>query len=341
MRTRPNIVILNDTSTRYHHGCARVMEQLTAQLEARGLNILHRVPARADWEADAAILDAIRSADLIIVNGEGTLHHGKEAGKALLRIAACEAAANTPKALINTLYESNPLEWEKYLSEFDIISARDSVSANELSSVLGPSVVRCVPDLSMSTGAIDFGKTRKGIVIGDSVKWDRRRDLALAARGMGAEIYAPTKTLSAKAWLMPGIRHVLYMAYNGVGFGHQPRFVMPRSVQAYLDLLARSEGHLTGRFHAVCLSMVTGTPFLALASNASKIERLLLDAGLDRSRLLSPSAVRRVERKRVLAPFSEDEKRAISTYLAHAKREAETLFDDLADRAHMHWESMK
>lgn len=41
-------VILNDTSTRYHHGCSRVMRLLVEGLERHGLHVTARSPARHD-----------------------------------------------------------------------------------------------------------------------------------------------------------------------------------------------------------------------------------------------------------------------------------------------------
>jgi 3-deoxy-D-manno-octulosonic-acid transferase len=50
---------LNDTSTRYHHGCARVMRLLVRGLEDAGIEIAARVPARADWARDARVVRGV------------------------------------------------------------------------------------------------------------------------------------------------------------------------------------------------------------------------------------------------------------------------------------------
>jgi hypothetical protein len=72
MSQNPKVVIFNDTSTRYHHGCARVMRLLCAGLERHGLEIIARSPARHEWEKDAAFLAELARADIIVINGEGT-----------------------------------------------------------------------------------------------------------------------------------------------------------------------------------------------------------------------------------------------------------------------------
>ena len=67
MTRSPTVILMNDTSTRYHHGCARVMRLLSEGLEAQGLSIIARSPARHDWERDPQFLDMLRKADLIVI----------------------------------------------------------------------------------------------------------------------------------------------------------------------------------------------------------------------------------------------------------------------------------
>ncbi len=62
----PKCVILNDTSTRYHHGCIRVMEQLKSGLVDRGITIAACAPARHDWENDPKLIEHIRRCDLVV-----------------------------------------------------------------------------------------------------------------------------------------------------------------------------------------------------------------------------------------------------------------------------------
>ncbi len=144
----PAAVILNDTSTRYHHGCARVMRLLTAGLENAGLTITRRIPARADWTRDAAALAALRAAQVIVINGEGTLHDGAPAGERLLSVL--DAAPGVPVALVNALWENNPPAWDDALRRMALVSARDSRSAAAMSAA---APTRWLPDLSLSAPA--------------------------------------------------------------------------------------------------------------------------------------------------------------------------------------------
>lgn len=319
-------VILNDTSTRYHHGCARVMRLLTAGLERHGIEIIAKSAARNDWEKDADFLAALSRADVIVINGEGTLHHGKPAGETLLKITTHPARGTTPVALVNALYQDNPDTWNTYLSKCNLISARDSQSTATLAKASGQAV-RWLPDMSLTAPALTPEAPRTGVIVGDSVKLSARKVLAHAADKIPNVRFIPTKTLSSPIWRSKLARALLYRVYNGVMPFKTPPFTMPANEAAYLAELATAELHITGRFHAVCLSMLTETPFLAFSSNASKIERLLKDAGLDTSRMVSAE---QLQPPPTAAPFSQTELAAIRAFRSDAATKAEVLFADIA-----------
>jgi hypothetical protein len=323
---RPRAVLLNDTSARFHHGCSRVMRLLVRGLEDVGIEIAARSPARADWAKDEAFLAAIRSAQVVVINGEGTLHDGAPLGARLLSVLDHPDARGKPVALVNALWERNPPEWDRWLRELALASARDSGSAEAMAGVRGGS--RWVPDLSLSAVGEIVSVARHGIVVGDSVRFETRQRLARSAQRLGAT-YVPTKTLRHPAWEWPTARRLLWRAYNGVWTGRVPRFGMPDDEMAYLTRLGRAEAHVTGRFHAVCLSFLTGTPVLAVASRTSKIERLLRDAGLGDGRLLSPEALESLTLIEARRPWEPEEREAIAEFLLRAREGAQALFAEI------------
>ncbi len=187
-------VILNDTSHRYHHGCARVMANLRAGLAAQGFD-LHCIPARTDWSANAAHRRAIAGAALVVINGEGTLHDGAPAGARLL---SATAATTAPVALVNALWQDNPADWSPLLARCALIAARDSTSSAAMAAATGQAV-RWLPDLSLAVPAPVPERPRSGLILGDSVRAAPRKALARAAQRLGAD-YLPTKTLRAPIW---------------------------------------------------------------------------------------------------------------------------------------------
>jgi hypothetical protein len=325
--TRPVAVILNDTATRYHHGCARVMRLLVAGLEQAGVTAGFRVAARSDWTRDRDALSAIRAAQVIVINGEGTLHDGAAMGARLL--AVMDAAPGVPVALVNALWHGNPPDWSDRLRKLGLVAARDSRSAAEMGELLGHPV-RWLPDLSLSAPADVGTPARAGLIVGDSVRAEKRRVLGQAAQRLGA-FSLPTKTLSGRFWQTTAGRNLLWRAYFGIWSGSVPRFGMATSEQEYLCDLAATEGHVTGRFHGVCLSMLTETPFLALASTTSKVETLLVDAGLGTDRLISEADLARLTPAAARRPYSASEIAAIRGFREQATIGAARLFADIRE----------
>lgn len=316
-------VILNDTSTRHHHGCTRVMRLLLAGLERHGLTVTARSPARHDWVRDPKFLRELEAANVVVINGEGTLHHGRPAGAALLSVVdhpACQA----PVALINALWEKNPPEWTGPMSRMRFRAARDSASA----ATMAETASTCwVPDLSLSAPFYTTPAARSGILIGDSVRFNARQALARAAMSLPDARYLPTKTLSHPVLNNDLARRIVFNAYNGVASLRRPPVEIARNEVDYLTRLAQAEGQITGRFHAVCLSMLTETPFLALSSNASKIERLLIDSGIGTDRIIGATDLARPIKP---PPFNSAEIDAIRAFRCMASERAEKLFGNIA-----------
>jgi hypothetical protein len=208
-----------------------------------------------------------------------------------------------------------------------LVAARDSRSAATMASAIGRPV-RWLPDLSLSAPAELTARPRAGLIVGDSVRAESRRLLARAAQDLGAT-YLPTKTLSGPLWRVDPLRALLWRGYNGVWDGPVPRFEMAADETDYLARLMSAEGHVTGRFHAVCLSMLTETPFLALASRTSKIETLLTDAGLGLDRLVSADDLAALTPATAIRPFSAAEMTALREFRAMAAAEAARLFADI------------
>lgn len=325
------VTLFNDTSTRYHHGCARVMRLLGAGLEARGAQILARSPARHDWAADADLLAQIRKSDILVINGEGTLHHGAKAGRKLLDLADHPATQGKKLVLINALYDANPPEWADLLKRFDLISARDSDSASQLSQAIGRTV-GWAPDLSLSHPADTSASKRAGVIFGDSVRMNRRRELAAAHGRFENATFVPTKTLRQPIWRLPVIGQMakwpLYSVYNGT-LKLPRRFEMPLDEQSYLERLAACELHITGRFHAVCLSLLTRTPFLALTSTSGKIEKLLKDLDLPSKRIVNGQDLMQLPPSPEAHQFDKQERAQINSALAFAQTRNAALLDEV------------
>jgi len=333
--TSARVVILNDTSERQHHGCSRVMRILKSGLNDVGFQIIATAPARHDWAADMNFKAALAAADLIVINGEGTLHHGRPAGEALVRVVDELTARGRPVALVNALYQSNPKLWARHLRQMALLAARDARSGAQMAAAAPDVPLRVMPDLSLCEGAIATDAVRDLVIFGDSVRLNQRRALVRAARNCDADMILPMKTRRSWPWRLGPLKRALYAGYCGM-VSPVGRVVLVADEAAYIETISRAKMHVTGRFHSVCLSLVTGTPFLALGSNSWKVEALLDEAGVAADRLVSLDELAQMGRADMDRPFTVQEKANIAGFLTHAQDSGDRLFRDLAALAQAH-----
>ena len=119
------VVIVNDTSQEEHAGCKLVGKTLDEQFALRDIEVIGTLPVREilkDWRQFRPLLD---KADLVVVNGEGSIHHGRK--QHLLEIPL-----EYPSALINIVFEG--VKEPSGLSHFLYVSARESLSAEHVRS---------------------------------------------------------------------------------------------------------------------------------------------------------------------------------------------------------------
>ena len=210
--TNPNVVLMNDTDVDgYHFGCATVMNVIRTQLNSRGVQVAGSVPVSVDWRTDHA--DLVNSADVLVINGEGTLHHGSTKGRWLLEAGQSVKARGGRVVLINTIWQGNPSDWADLVKDADLICCRDSKSAAAISNQIGRPV-RMIGDLSMSRMPIATTRDRSGIVFGDSVHAAITTALAERAKTIqGAAIVPVTSSLKFVAPRLSGLRRKLRQAY--------------------------------------------------------------------------------------------------------------------------------
>jgi hypothetical protein len=141
------VVIYNDTENgfgRTHFGTQLVANAWRQLLPEYGMNLIGTVPLD-DCIAREVDHDLLAQADLVIVNGEGSLHHGRR--QDLVRIGELY-----PAALVNTVYDSNPPA-RAYLKAFRYIAARESCSRDALAAE--GVEVDLVPDVALASRLLD------------------------------------------------------------------------------------------------------------------------------------------------------------------------------------------
>ena len=331
--TKPRIVVVNDTDVNgYHFGCARVMSIIRNQLSIRGLDIVGSVAVSLNWQDANAKL--VNSADILVINGEGTLHHGSRKGRWLLEAAQSVKGRGRSVALINALWQNNPADWGDLIRDVDILCCRDSRSVSAMVEATGRDV-RFIGDLSMSQPVPQVPSTRSGVVIGDSVHANVTAALAkLATKSNEFELVPVTSSLKFLSPNLTGLRRKLRTAYATM---KQKRFLAQNpsarflaNEDEYLSMVSKKSLSITGRFHAVCLAIATQTPFVAVTSNSWKIEALIEDIGLNTERMTTLTDLANTDLSEGRWDYSADELANIEACLTDWHSAANTLFDDIA-----------
>jgi polysaccharide pyruvyl transferase WcaK-like protein len=338
--TQKKVAILNHTDLQGHHfGCSRVMRLLEQGLTSRSCEIIGRLDGKLDWRTDQSCLEILGEADAIVINGEGTLHHGRKKASWLMSVASHPVTQHKELAIVNTLYQDNPSHWIPLVRGFSHLYARDNRSAKHLGDHAG----RPVPFFGdLSTSEIDprahTKQHRDLVTISDSVNRkvsDKLSRLAQDLESSTAVSLTPlTRTLREEnpysAWPVRTWRKKTLQTRQLLRERRFPLLKFVNSESEFLDKLLTSKLCITGRFHGVCLCLATNTPFIAISSNSWKIEALFEDAGISWRRLVKINDLNRKVIEEKDWHFSEEEKQKISHFLARSHAGAAGMFEAIA-----------
>lgn len=321
-----NIVILNDTSNEFHHGCRRVMSNLILNLKKRGAKVsyIHKLGEEPN---SPKLIKKLSICDIAIINGEGTIHSDKNYAYSLIRTVATNC--NGKKYLINATYLNNGDRFIKYIKKFDGIYVRDQASFDELKSFGVKS--NKVPDLSFYSPSID-GEKSGTYLVGCSVSrditfrlYDKVRVLAdfcpvsvFENRGLLSKIKL-TRTSISKYEIMRPLK-----AYNY--FRSRYWFEQTQYDDHYKlsEVIANSKGIISGRYHEICIALNNMTPILAIESNTKKISSLLNDIGLE-ERMMDINS----QNVKSIRSYTKDEELKLISFLSAAKSNIKDMFDEI------------
>ena len=325
----PDVMVLGDTRDIYHHGCEAVLRQLLMGLGNAGISPT-RVVAGMDWSSQAS---EFLEADLVVINGEGSLHHDRPVVQSVLDLAARRKELARPTALVNTSWFANSVTSTRRLAAFDLLAMRDPLSRQETASC----GLTCLdaPDLAIREACtfpqadiIPDGK----MMVSDSTRVEITkllRDLANKRRWSYLPIlFTPKRARPGKKSrkLFTKIRLARAMGpLAGVLMSsrYHAHLLGAPDLPSYMDALRRSSGVVTGRFHTACFCIGLGVPFVAVGSNTDKIRSLLLDAGLHPDRRLIPAGS--LQALTEIPPFTPAEMEALADF----RRESEVRFQKL------------
>jgi polysaccharide pyruvyl transferase WcaK-like protein len=301
------VYLINDTGSEPHHGCALVMRRLEQLVRDAGGRIAARVPAGEYERYDAS---EARACDLVLINGEGTLHHDGPRARALIEcIRRAREDARGPVRLVNaTIHALRPEAYEA-LRACEALVCRESASLAEARSA-GIAQATWCPDL-IFLGMPGQDRTDreplahgKGVVV-DSVHADVSAALWRMSRGLNADfisLLAPERSPQGRLSL------AAFRLLGRAGLPLRPdrlrRAAALDAPETVMERIAQAPWVISGRFHATCLAVALGVPVLSVQSNSHKMEGLLEDLGaaelLLPAKLLTDAAACRVRIRTLL-----------------------------------------
>ena len=262
-----NVMLLNDTATVPHVGCQAVSDAHARMLGDAGhaitercfLGELRRFANRDEEAAIAAVLadevlrSRIEACDAVVVNGEGTLHHGNGSEY----YACLGAAQRLGKAtlIVNAVFEAHA-GWQSTLERLDDFCVREVQSLRHAHS-LGFTRARLVPDSFLGA------------------QFDGGQNVALAGQIVVTD-WHPAREHDVGKTLRTILDSVDDSFYYPLLHGMHSR-LWRGAVRDWNGAAAI----LTARHHGVYLAALARKPFVALPSNTMKIEGLMEAAGAD------------------------------------------------------------
>jgi hypothetical protein len=329
-------LLVNDASLLGHHGSAIVTEQIVRHAAAADIDLAH------GWTWEAA-LDALAKNDhpfdVVIVNGEGSVHSDSRAAKRVAQLAGETARRSTAAYLVNATVEGNSLELTRELARFRLCFVRDTPSqANLAQAGVKANVVH---DLTLTashlanvvhypsgpllvTDASDQDTTRRLMDLAQ--KWNAQ-PITLRARPPRPERGSPARSVKFE------IKRQISRLAPHSGWSLRYRDALTR--ETFLSRLSASSGIVSGRYHAVCLALRTGSPFLAIAGNTGKTGALLSDIGIA-DRALSLRELEFLRDPPAIPIFSDAERGRIAAFLSTTEGKARDMFAAIAADARGH-----
>ena len=311
------ILIVNDTRTENHHGCSRVMNCIDKNLKLREISAIDYINVSSKWSFFENSKKKVLKADLLLINGEGTLHDDLDNVEMLLDIIVFAKAYDVPSIVINaTVFNLSKNNLEK-LSESKMIYVRDKASKTYLKE--NDIKSNYCPDLT-------FWKTR------EVLKDVRRVDIGITE---GFNFNPDVKIIQSKNFELFSVFNFqqAYHSYSYLRRLVQSNLFFKLFLKKNKDIIA-IDNHIkffqylnkfkfiiTGRYHIVCFCLYLNIPFKYVDSNTPKISSLLEDIGLEKIKFQLDSDYRIIN-------FTAQEIILIKKF----KKQANILINDMFDR---------
>jgi exopolysaccharide biosynthesis predicted pyruvyltransferase EpsI len=295
--TMKKVLLINDTSNEAHIGSRSVVNLIRNLCELHGMFLQDTLNRLQMQEYEPKVLsEMIGRNDIILINGEGSLHHHPRIATQFFPLIMRIIPQNKKIALINALWQKMDYkDIKQHIRKIDIISFRESLSYDDFHKNFKHKNTRVVPDLIFYNNFNDINK----IGYSDSVNKKIRDTFKRQGN------YMPLNFIDSGTYL------------------HPTQLTYP-SLQAYILWVKSLDLLITGRFHGVCLSVLANTPFLAYESNSHKIRGLLKDLGCQKC------LISKREHEESHAQIAKKICTKSQKYVEQARSKIDKLFEDIS-----------
>jgi hypothetical protein len=329
------IGVFNDTAAgSNHYGCRLVIENLCRLLGEAGGRVTFRMPVYLNWETHRSMLPKPGELDLIILNGEGSLHDSARRQRPMTLARLGRLARDhygVRSYAINASLLNNNDEFYGELKIFSGVFVRD-LASQRIAADNGVTAGYC-PDLTLAYDLPEASLSRNGIAMTDCVNSRTNEQLERFAIFSDAEFLPMSsekgqgdqrlRLIDVFKSLQPEKLNRRWQARTRRGL---LRLVQrPATPAEFMKWLSSKELVITGRYHTATLCVLTRTPFLFVESNTPKISAFVNDVGLRPERHLRSLLEVEVAQLMENPQFSTRETDSIESFLAQAKKNAREM----------------
>ena len=308
-QSKPRALFVNDTSNWYHWGCTATSAVIRRQLKEIGyevtaisikqiVNMQPRFEQLDDFQSDSffeefkqansALFDALSDHDLIMINGEGSLHGLSATSLNLLYIAhiAKRWFGRNVQIINHSCYPLELTEWQNSVEfnlykqvyqQLDYVAIREPISHRlmDVGGISNSLSFDCMP-LYIEHYRDQIEKVdRAGVVLAGSVSWLQDSLAAIT------KLVKYLQSKSIEVTVLIGARDNI--ASDDVGFVNQLYAELSGNItvrvastlQEWLQTLANTKLLVSGRFHHTIAAAMLDTAFVLLNSNTPKLEGII------------------------------------------------------------------
>lgn len=225
------VLLLNNTEN-YHSGCRAVIDFYRRQFRNHDLILSSPVTNFDEF-------------DVVIVNGEGTMHHNAESAAQLLDQLVSAKKAGCRTMLTNTVWQDNDTLLDRLVS-IDYISVREVKSQQELQCKLDRAVELCI-DYSYFSYVPSRRTRHYKLTAGNRMNYPNTKPKRPKITGIGEDSRAD---IFCQTWT------------------------------DLIDTLTQSQLFVTGRHHELYAACVARCPVVVLEGNSHKNSGVMQTAGV-------------------------------------------------------------